>query len=77
MIMEDAAPPQAAEGLSAEDANLLEVLQMLWDGVYSIGYDAEKDWWASRDGVIGHILIAADAEGLGRALADDFGPGPS
>jgi hypothetical protein len=74
MIMDEAAP-QAADGLSAEDANLLDVLQMLWDGVYSVGYDAEKGWWASRDGVAGHILIAADAEGLGSALGDDFGDG--
>jgi hypothetical protein len=74
MIMEEAAA-RAAEGLSAEDARLLEVRQMLWEDVYSIGCDPERGWWASRDGVAGHILDAADAEGLGRAIIEDFGDG--
>jgi hypothetical protein len=74
MIMEEAAP-QAAEGMSAEDARLLEVLQMLWDGVYSIGYDAERGWWATRDGVAGHIITARAPDELGKALADDYGDG--
>ena len=72
MIMGEAAP-QAADRLSVEDARLLEVLRMLWDGVYTIGYDAEKGWWASRDGVAGHLITATDAEELGKALADDYG----
>ena len=67
------AAPQAAEGMSAEDAKLLGVLQMLWEDVYSVGYDQEHGWWASRDGVIGRILTAGSAEELGRALAEDRG----
>lgn len=69
------AAPQAAEGLSAEDARLLEVLRLLWDGIYTIGYDAEKGWWAIRDGVAGHLITATDAEELGKALAEEFGDG--
>jgi hypothetical protein len=72
----DEAAPQAAEGMSREEIlKALELLLMFWGDVYDIGHDDERGWWASRRGVIGHILIAADPAELGRMLGDDFGPG--
>ncbi|HLH84759.1 MAG TPA: hypothetical protein VKV38_15980 [Trebonia sp.] len=67
--------PQAAEGLSGEDARLPEILQMLREGIYSIGCDAEHGWWATRDGVAGHRITRSAPDELGKALADDYGDG--
>jgi hypothetical protein len=67
---------QAAAGMSTEDAQALEVLRLLWDDEYSVGYDDDHGWWAARNGVAGHIIEAPGAEMLGRTIADDFGPRP-
>jgi hypothetical protein len=69
----DKAAPQAATGASDKDASALEVLRVLWGPEYSVGYDDEHGWWATRAGVIGHIITAADPEELGRKLGDDCG----
>jgi hypothetical protein len=74
-MMDEAALP-AAMGMSAEDtAKVLDVLLLLWDDEYLIGFDDEHGWWASRRGVIGHIMTANSPDELGRMLGDDFGPG--
>jgi hypothetical protein len=70
------AAPQAAGGAGTEDiARVLGVLRLLWDDEYLIGHNDEHGWWASRRGVIGHILTASSPEELGQMLGDDFGPG--
>jgi hypothetical protein len=69
----DEAAPQAAEGMSAEDTKALEVLRLFWEPEYSVGYDDEHGWWATRSGVIGHIITAPGPEELGKMLGDDYG----
>jgi len=72
----DRAAPQAAGGTGTEDiAKVLDVLRLLWDDEYLIGHNDEHGWWASRRGVIGHIMTANSPEELGEMLGDDFGPG--
>lgn len=72
----DSEAASAAEALlSDSDAALLGVLQMLWQGIYTIGYDQAGGWWASRDGVVGHLLTAKNVADLGLALVADHGPG--
>ena len=74
--MDDAASPQAAGGMRAEDiAKALDLLWTLWDDAYSIGHDDSHGWWAARNGVPGRILTANSPEEMGRLLSDDFGPG--
>jgi hypothetical protein len=74
----DQASAQAAAGMSVEDAKALEVLQLLWADEYSIGYDGEgRCYWAARNGVIGHILIAASVEELSKKIDEDFRPATS
>ena len=56
----DEAAPQAAAGADTEEvAKALEVLRLRWELDYLTGYDKEHGWWASRRGVIGHILTSA------------------
>ena len=58
----DEAAPQAAGGTGTEDiSKALDVLLLLWDDEYLIGHDDEHGWWASRRGVVGHILTARTA----------------
>jgi hypothetical protein len=72
----DEAAPQAAGGTGTEDiARVLDVLRLLWDDEYLIGHDDGLGWWASRRGVIGHIITARSPDELGRLIGDDFGPG--
>ena len=53
----DEAAPQAAGGTGTEDiAKVLDVLRLLWDDEYLIGHDDDFGWWASRRGVVGHII---------------------
>jgi hypothetical protein len=66
------ATAQAAEGMSAEDAEALEALRMVWGDEYSIGYEDAHGWWASRNGVTGHIITAASALELGVKLGEDY-----
>ena len=74
--MGEAAAPQAAGGMSAEDiAKVLDVLWLLWEDDYLIGFDDERGWWASRRGVVGHIMTADSPEELGQMIGDDFGTG--
>jgi hypothetical protein len=69
------AAAQAADGTGTEDiAKALDVLRLLWDDEYLIGHD-DLGWWASRRGVIGHIMTASSPEELGQIIGDDFGPG--
>ena len=70
----DEAAPQAAAGVdTVEVAKALEVLRLLWEHDYLTGYDDEHGWWASRWGVVGHILTADSPEELGRMIGADFG----
>ena len=70
------AAPQAESGTGTEDiAKVLDVLRLLWNGEYLIGHDDEHGWWASRRGVVGHILTASSPEELGQLIGHDFGPG--
>jgi hypothetical protein len=72
----DEAAPQAAGGRSIEDiAKVLDVLLLLWEDEYLIGFDEDAGWWASRRGLVGHIMTAHTPEELGQALGGDFGPG--
>jgi hypothetical protein len=72
----DQAAPQAAGGMSAEDtAKVLDVLRLLWEDEYLVGFDDDHGWWASRRGAIGHIMIANSPDELGQMLGDDFGSG--
>jgi hypothetical protein len=70
------AAPQAAGGTGTEDvAKMLGVLRLLWNDGYLIGHDVDFGWWASRRGVIGHIMTANSPEDLGQMIGDDFEPG--
>ena len=70
----DEAAPQAAGGTSTEDtARMLDVLRLLWGDDYLIGFDDEHGWWASRRGVVGHIMTAGSPDELGRMIGDDYG----
>ena len=71
----DQAAAQAAEGTSATAAAQLEVLRQKWGAFCSVGNDAERGWWASRHGQVGHIITADGPGELDRLVADDFGPG--
>jgi hypothetical protein len=72
----DEAASQAAEGMSAGDiAKVLDVLWLLWEDEYLIGCNDEHGWWASRRGVVGHIMTADSPEELGRMIGDDSGTG--
>jgi hypothetical protein len=71
MAMDEAAP-QAAEG-SQDIARALEALRLLWGDEYLTGHDDEHGWWASRRGVVGHIVTAGSPEELGQMIGDDFG----
>lgn len=72
----DQAAPQAAGSMSAEDiAKVLDALRPLWEDEYLVGFDDDHGWWASRLGVIGHIMTANSPEELGQMLGDDFGSG--
>jgi hypothetical protein len=68
------AAPQPATDMTEEDAKALEVLRLLWEPGYSIGYDDEHGWWATRNGVIGHIITAPGPEELSRMLGDECAP---
>jgi len=68
------AAPQAAPGADTDEAaKALEVLRLLWEHHYLTGYDDEHGWWASRRGVVGHILTADSPEELRQMISDDFG----
>ena len=70
----DEAAPQATAGAGTEEVvKALEVLRLLWQHNYLTGYDDEHGWWASRRGVIGHILTADSPEELGQMIGGDFG----
>ena len=72
----DEAAPQAAGGTGTEDiAKVLDVLLLLWEDEYRIGHNDDLGWWASRRGVIGHIITAGSPEELGRMISDEFGAG--
>jgi hypothetical protein len=74
--MDEAAPQAAAGADNDEVAKALEVLRLRWELDYLTGYDKEHGWWASRRGVIGHILTANSPEELGQMIDDDFGTTP-
>ena len=70
----DEAAPQAAAGADTDEvAKALEVLRLRGELDYLTGYDNEHGWWASRRGVVGHILMADSPEELGQIIGDDFG----
>ena len=71
--MNEAAPQAAAGADTDEVVKALEVLRLLWEHDYLTGYDDEHGWWASRRGVVGHILTADSPEELGQMISDDFG----
>lgn len=72
----DQAAPQAAGGMSTEDtAKALDVLRLLCEDEYLVGFDDDHGWWASRRGAIGHIMTANSPDELGQMLGDDFGSG--
>jgi hypothetical protein len=72
----DRAAPRAAGGMSAEEAaKVLDVLRLLWEDEYLVGFDDDHGWWASRRSSIGHIMTANSPEELGQMLGDDFGSG--
>lgn len=74
MTGEAEAPQDAAGQLNAVDAQLLDALQGMWRGTYTIAHDAERGWWASRDGVVGHLLTAATIGELAHAILADYQP---
>ena len=61
------APP--ADGAARDDA--LDVLNFAWGGAYEIGGNHGWYWARRRDG-LGGIIGPMDAEGLNRAIAEDF-----
>jgi hypothetical protein len=70
------AAPQAAGGTGTEDiAKALDALLLLWEDDYLVGHDDDLGWWASRRGLIGHIITADSPEELGRMINEDSGPG--
>ena len=71
--MDGGGEPAAAGSLSVQEAQMLEVLRMLWEPEYTVGYDSEHGWWGTRTGVIGHLVKAPGPEELARKLADDCG----
>lgn len=72
----DEAATQAAGGTGTEEtAKALDVLRLLWEDEYLVGHDDEHGWWASRRGVVGHIITANSPDELGQMIGDDFGPG--
>jgi hypothetical protein len=71
--MEEASP-QAAQGKDSfadlvAVSRALEVLRANWGGQYGVGYDAGHGYWATRHGVIGHIITADDPDELDRLIA--------
>ena len=71
-VMGEAAPQAAAVGSTVQRA--LEALRLDWDGVYMIGRDDERGWWAARHGRIGSVMTASEPDELRAAMAEDFGP---
>jgi hypothetical protein len=70
------AAPQAAGGTGTEDiAKALDVLRLLWDDEYLTGHDDGAGWFASRRGVVEHIMTANSPDELDQMIGDDFGPG--
>ena len=70
--MGEAAPQAAAVGSAVQRA--LEALRLDWDGVYMIGRDDERGWWATRHGRIGSVMTASEPDELRAAMSEDFGP---
>jgi hypothetical protein len=64
----------AAEERLAAVSAALEVLRAKWGGHYSFGHDAERGYWATRHGRVGHLLTADEPGELDRLVADDFRP---
>lgn len=53
---------------------MLEALRFDWGGFYVTGFDHTLGWFASRRGVVGHIITAQGPDELRAAMAEDFGP---
>lgn len=64
------AAPQAA----TTTEEVLEALRFDWGGFYTVGFDEALGWWASRPGVIGHLVTAGEPDELRAAMAGDLGP---
>lgn len=67
----DEAPPQAAEGKTA-DQQALEALRLEWGQFYRIGRDAVRDWWAQRRDGLGGDITAGTPDELRAAVAENF-----
>lgn len=61
------------EYTTGQCVKLLEVLWADWEHLYLIGYTDEHGWWASRRGVIGHLVTADGPDELGKVIRDDYG----
>jgi hypothetical protein len=76
--MEEATPQAAREKDAFADlaavSRALEVLRAKWSAHYATGHDGERGYWATRNGVIGHIITADDPDQLDRLIAEDHGP---
>jgi len=70
--MDEGAPQAAAVRTPEEGA--LDALRLDWGGVYAIGRDGERDWWAARKGCAWAIVTAPSPDGLRAAMAEDHGP---
>jgi hypothetical protein len=76
--MGEAAPQAAhmeAEGLDVASltsvSRALEALRLQWGGLYLLGWDEERGWWAARHGRTGHLLTAPGPSELGKAITRD------
>jgi hypothetical protein len=69
--MDEAAPPQAAHGMST-DEQALEVLRLEWCRAYRIGRDAVLDWWAQRRDGLGGDITAGTPDELRAAVSEDY-----
>jgi hypothetical protein len=69
--MDEAAPPQAAEGKTAGE-QALEVLRREWGQSYRIGHDAVRDWWAQRRDGLGGDITAGTPDELRMEVSEDY-----
>lgn len=69
--MDEAAPPQAAEGKTPDDQSL-EALRWNWGEAYRIEWDATREWWARRRDGLGGDISAPGPDELRAGILDDY-----
>ena len=68
-MMNEAAPQATGTGA---DEDALAALRFNWGEAYRIGWDPVREWWAHRRDDLGGDITADDAEGLWKAIHEDY-----